>query len=75
MGWPAVFYLSGTLAVIWYFAWSILVFDSPEDHPRITPQEKRFLEMNLQKRIVNEDVRKINLKIINDVWPCGYHRN
>ena len=54
MGWPAVFYVSGTLAVIWYFAWSFLIFDSPEDHPRITVQEKRFLDANLQKRISND---------------------
>ena len=49
MGWPAVFYVSGVLGLLWYFTWYFLVYDSPDEHPRISVKEKQFLEKRLQK--------------------------
>ena len=47
-GWPAVFYTTGLLAVIFYGFWQYLVYNTPEEHPRISPEEKKFLEENLK---------------------------
>lgn len=43
-GWPSVFYLSGLLGVVWVVLAQLLIFDSPEEHPRISPQERHHLE-------------------------------
>ena len=39
-GWEWVFYIFGTLGLAWTAAWWILVFDSPQQHPRISPEER-----------------------------------
>lgn len=57
-GWPAVFYVSGTMALIWYAAWLFLVHESPEVHPRISKKEKKYLKDNLE---VNYDDKPTSL--------------
>lgn len=47
-GWEAVFYVSGALTVIWTVAWWVLVFDSPEQHPRISDKEREYLALHLE---------------------------
>lgn len=43
-GWPSPFYLFGTLSIIWGIAWLLLVYDTPATHPRISIQEKMYIE-------------------------------
>uniref|UniRef100_A0A1E1X8L5 Putative permease of the major facilitator superfamily protein n=1 Tax=Amblyomma aureolatum TaxID=187763 RepID=A0A1E1X8L5_9ACAR len=57
-GWPAVFYVFGFLGCIWFVFWMFLVYDSPEDHPRITQEEYDYILINQG----DEKVQK-NLKI------------
>ena len=45
VGWPSVFYLFGALGLAWFLVWSIAVYDGPEVHPRISQQEKLFLQV------------------------------
>lgn len=49
-GWAAVFYTTGAMATIFYLFWLYLVYNSPEEHPRITKREKKFLEENLEQK-------------------------
>jgi ACS family sodium-dependent inorganic phosphate cotransporter-like MFS transporter 5 len=58
-----VFYVSGVLALAWCAAWWLLVFDTPDKHPRISSEEKQYLKENLTEQ-PKEKVRekKINLK-------------
>ena len=42
-GWESVFYVFGALGCIWFAFWAILIFDSPQCHPRITEGEKEFI--------------------------------
>ncbi|ODM94567.1 putative inorganic phosphate cotransporter [Orchesella cincta] len=46
-GWPAVFYAPGILVIIWFIFWTMLVYSSPEKHPRISKNELRHLEESL----------------------------
>lgn len=46
-GWSSVFYITGTIGVIWFIAWWLLVYDSPAQHPRISEEEK----LNLLNKI------------------------
>lgn len=47
-GWEAVFYVSGALSLVWTAAWWLLVFDSPEQHPRISDKEREYLALHLE---------------------------
>ncbi|KZS09565.1 Inorganic phosphate cotransporter-like protein [Daphnia magna] len=47
LGWEAVFYVQGSLSMIWCVSWLIFVFDSPEDHPRIHPVELELFETSM----------------------------
>ncbi len=39
LGWPAVFYISGALGLVWLIAWQLKATDSPEDCPGVTVAE------------------------------------
>ncbi|GFT80241.1 hypothetical protein NPIL_220121 [Nephila pilipes] len=45
-GWPSVFYLFGSLGCIWFLFWSILVYDTPSEHPGISQEELSYIEQN-----------------------------
>ena len=45
-GWPSVFYVFGSLGLLWSIAWFFLVFDHPDTHPRISPEEKIYILKN-----------------------------
>ncbi|XP_017789398.1 PREDICTED: putative inorganic phosphate cotransporter isoform X2 [Habropoda laboriosa] len=44
LGWESVFYVTGTIGLAWSAAWFLLIFDSPSQHPRISKEERRFIE-------------------------------
>lgn len=47
IGWESVFYVTGVIGVLWSVAWFLLVFDTPADHPRISDEERIFIESAL----------------------------
>ncbi|XP_071109858.1 sialin-like [Haliotis cracherodii] len=42
-GWPFIFYVYGGCGCVWLVLWMVVVFDSPESHPRMTDREKRII--------------------------------
>lgn len=44
LGWEAVFYIEGSLAVIVVSLWLFFVYDAPKVHPRISKQEQAYIE-------------------------------
>ncbi|CAG0916232.1 unnamed protein product [Notodromas monacha] len=42
-GWESVFYVIGTGALLWGICWMLLVYDTPEEHPRITAKELKYI--------------------------------
>ncbi|KAL1123237.1 hypothetical protein AAG570_002324 [Ranatra chinensis] len=52
-GWRPVFYVTGGLGCLWCLAWFLLAFDEPIKHPRISKQELRFIQENIDKTVVN----------------------
>ncbi|XP_066938043.1 putative inorganic phosphate cotransporter isoform X1 [Macrobrachium rosenbergii] len=42
-GWPSVFYVFGGLGIIWGVAWYFLVYSHPDMHPRISREEKAYI--------------------------------
>lgn len=45
--WENVFYLTGAATIIWYICWYFLMYDSPTVHPRITKEEREYIQEKL----------------------------
>ena len=39
--------VSGAAGLIWFVVWMIVVADSPAEHPRISPIERKFIELSI----------------------------
>jgi len=44
VNWQSVFYVFGAIGVVWSVMWIFLVYDRPSSHPRISPQERNYIE-------------------------------
>ncbi|XP_076055973.1 sialin-like [Oratosquilla oratoria] len=44
LGWEAAFYVSGFLSILWCLLWALLVFESPDKHPRISKEELEYIQ-------------------------------
>eukprot|EP00092_Neocalanus_flemingeri_P030040 GFUD01032614.1.p1 GENE.GFUD01032614.1~~GFUD01032614.1.p1 ORF type:complete len:475 (-),score=61.04 GFUD01032614.1:7-1431(-) len=47
VGWESVFYVFGAIGIVWFVGWCFLVFDGPDVHPRISEEEKAFIQSSL----------------------------
>lgn len=47
--WENVFHFCGFIGIIWFCLWLYFVYDLPEDHPRIDPNEKEYIVKSLGK--------------------------
>jgi len=43
-GWPSAFYVFGSFGCVFSFAWFLLCYNSPSDHPRISAEERKYWE-------------------------------
>jgi MFS family permease len=55
-GWRVVFYVTGTVGILWCLMWSLLAFDTPAQHPRISASERQYIESNVGNTVVGEKV-------------------
>ncbi|XP_064642152.1 sialin-like [Lineus longissimus] len=54
-GWPSIFYLFGGGTLIWLVFWTFFVFDSPNDHPRITAAEREYIKSLTGSHVQEKD--------------------
>ena len=47
VGWESVFYVFGGFGVVWFIFWAFLTFDTPSSHPRISNEEKDYIESRI----------------------------
>ena len=59
-GWPIGFLVNGLTAIVWYILWCLIVYDSPDQHPRISESEKNYIK--LKSEVVNSQKLKIPWK-------------
>jgi ACS family sodium-dependent inorganic phosphate cotransporter len=57
IGWPSVFYLFGSMGVLWFIVWVALCYNDPQSHPFISDEEKEFLA----KSIGGLDSKKVSI--------------
>jgi ACS family sodium-dependent inorganic phosphate cotransporter len=62
-GWQWVFYVLGGLAAIWCILWIFLVFDSPQQHPRLHPEEKKLFHFSLSAAAAEGKMTKKKMKL------------
>lgn len=46
-GWPSIFYVFGSLAVVWFLLWIYLVAESPAKHSSISNKELEYIQGNI----------------------------
>lgn len=49
LSWEWAFYLCGICGVIWFIFWQYFAFDKPILHPRIDPNELKYIQLTLDK--------------------------
>ncbi|EDO45514.1 predicted protein [Nematostella vectensis] len=42
-GWPSVFYIFGSLGILWFVVWTLMVTEKPADHPTISEAERDYI--------------------------------
>lgn len=63
-GWESGFYVFGSLTILWFVVWWILVFDDPEKHPFISRSEKDLIQAAIGDNLSSELDRKVPWKQI-----------
>lgn len=60
-GWPSIFYVTGGSSVLWAVVWFFVGSDCPASHPRISKQEKKYIEESLIYSSAESKVCKIRV--------------
>lgn len=47
MGWPSIFYISGTCGILWSILWFFYGGNSPAEYKSISIEEKEFIQSSL----------------------------
>ncbi|XP_074641335.1 sodium-dependent phosphate transport protein 3-like [Tubulanus polymorphus] len=47
LGWPSIFYIFGGISCVCCICWFIIAYDSPEEHPRMSAAEKKYIQDSL----------------------------
>ena len=63
-GWECPFYVIGGITLLWFVAWCLFVFDTPDTHPRISKEEREHINNELRKVVNSEDTLTIPWKSI-----------
>ena len=50
VGWESVYYVFGGIACLWLLAWTFLIYDSPSEHPRISANERDYINASLAQQ-------------------------
>ncbi|GAV06536.1 hypothetical protein RvY_16505 [Ramazzottius varieornatus] len=45
--WEAIFYCFGTLCIVWAVLWSFIAYDTPQQHPWISAEEREYITSSL----------------------------
>ena len=49
LGWRYIFYVTGALTLAWCILWAFLVYDTPQQHPRISEQELVHITSSIEE--------------------------
>lgn len=74
LGWVYMFYIPGVLSLIWCLLWAYLVFETPQEHPTITQEEKQYILCEKTASLVKKDIPFISILRSKSFWAlmAGY---
>ena len=49
--WESAFYVIGAITTVWFVLWCIFVYDTPDLHPRISDEEREFINSELKENL------------------------
>lgn len=58
-GWPAVFYISGGIGIIWCAFWTLFAYNKPWENPDISQHELDYIQRTLAGQISKVLLRKL----------------
>ena len=58
--------IQGAAGIVWYVAWLLLVFNTPADHPRISPEEQHYIESTIKEEMHDKISTKVVVNIANN---------
>lgn len=64
-GWPATFYFFGLIGVVWFVFWVFLVYNSPQEHPRISADELMYIEASQGEQQPRSEVGIYNILLVS----------
>ncbi|XP_076803038.1 sialin-like isoform X2 [Clavelina lepadiformis] len=59
LGWEAVFYVTGGYVLLWTFVWFVLIYNRPNDHPRISKEERLYINESIGLEREKEETAKV----------------
>ncbi|XP_049854263.1 sialin-like [Schistocerca gregaria] len=68
LNWQAVFYVTGTIGILWFISWWWLTYDNPIDHPRISESELKHIQNGIGNSISEKKLPIPWFKILTN-WP------
>lgn len=68
-GWQFPFYLYGVVGLIWLSFWWRTTYEKPATHPKITPEEREYIEMSIGEVHVPPELQSIPWKAIFTSMP------
>lgn len=63
IGWPSIFYIFGTLAIVWGIVFLYFGADAPSDHRSISQEERKYIEDSLKTSETKSDNEVKEVKI------------
>ncbi|XP_021379747.1 uncharacterized transporter slc-17.2-like isoform X2 [Mizuhopecten yessoensis] len=71
-GWPFIFFVFGGLNVLVLIFWALLVYDTPNIHPRITASERDYINLHKAPVVLDKALRIPWVQLIASkaVWGC-----
>ncbi|XP_012553658.1 vesicular glutamate transporter 2 isoform X2 [Hydra vulgaris] len=69
-GWASVFYVFGSVGLLWFFVWCLAIHPSPKTHPTISDSERELILGSLEQKNSHEKLDVPWIKIITSlpVW-------
>ena len=72
-GWPSAFYVFGAAGCLWALAWFVLCHNTPSAHPRISFDERHYIELSMESSEISAKPPVPWTKIATSLpfWACA----
>ncbi|XP_060073438.1 uncharacterized transporter slc-17.2-like [Ylistrum balloti] len=69
-GWPFIYYIFGGVNLLAIVQWTLVIYDKPSMHPRITRKELDFIENHKEKKNLTLPIPWLKMMTSPAFWGC-----